>query len=94
MERQLQIGLGGFALVVAGLAISGNVLRLGAEKNAETRASSAYLSLAKVSPADRRDVDYVRLDQRLQRMAQQPSMVGLAVGVVENGRITFLSGYG
>ena len=94
MERQLQIGLGGFALVVAGLAISGNVLRLGAEKNAESRATTSYLALANVSPADRRDVDYVRLDQRLQRMAQQPSMVGLAVGVVENGRITFLSGYG
>ena len=94
MERQLQIGLGGFALVVALLSFTGNVLRLGAEKNAEAQASAAYLSLAKVSPADRRDVDYVRLDQRLQRMAQQPSMVGLAVGVVENGRITFLSGYG
>lgn len=94
MERQLQLGLGGFALVVAGLAISGNVLRLGVEKNAETRATTSYLSLATVSPADRRDVDYARLDRRLQRMAQQPSMVGLAVGVVENGRITFLNGYG
>ena len=94
MERQLQIGLGGFALVAAGLAISGNVLRLGAEKNAEVRATTSYLSLASVSPANRRDVDYVRLDQRLQRMAQEPSMVGLAVGVVENGRITFLNGYG
>ncbi|HEV2044594.1 MAG TPA: serine hydrolase domain-containing protein, partial [Sphingomicrobium sp.] len=81
-------------LVVAGLAISGNVLRLGAEKNAETRATTSYLSLANVSPADRRDVDYVQLDRRLQRMAQQPSMVVLAVGVVENGRITFLNGYG
>jgi len=94
LERQLQIGLSGFALVVAGLTISGNVLRLGAEKNAEARAASAYLSLANISPTDRRDIDYVRLDQRLQRMAGQPSMVGLAVGVVENGRITFLSGYG
>ncbi len=94
MERQLQIGLGGFALVVAGLAISGNVLRLGAEKNAETRAAITYLALAEISPADRRDVDYVRLDKRLRQMAQQPSMVGLAVGVVENGRITFLNGYG
>jgi len=94
LERQLQLGLGGFALVIAGLAISGNVLRLGAEKNAETRATASYLSLAQISPADRRDVDYVRLDQRLQRLAQKPSMVGLAVGVVENGRITFLNGYG
>ena len=94
MERQLQIGLGGFALVVALLAVTGNVVRLGAEKNAGTAASAAYLSLAKVSPTDRRDIDYVRLDQRLQRMAKEPSMVGMAVGVVENGRITFLNGYG
>ena len=94
MERQLQIGLGGFALVVAGLAIAGNVLRLGGEKNEVSRQAASYLSLAKVSPADRREVDYVRLDQRLQRLAAQPAMVGLAVGIVENGRITFLNGYG
>jgi len=94
LERQLQFGLGGFALVVALLAVTGNVLRLGAEKNSETPPAAAYLSLGKISPTDRRDVDYARLDQRLQRMAAQPSMVGMAVGVVENGRITFLSGYG
>lgn len=94
MERQLQIGLGGFALVVALLAVTGNVLRNGAEKNVESQAAASYLALGKISPTDRRDVDYVRLDQRLQRMAQQPSIVGLAVGVVENGRITFLNGYG
>ena len=94
MERQLQIGLGGFALVVAGLAIAGNVLRLGGEKNEVSRQAASYLSLAKISPADRRDVDYVRLDQRLQRLSEQPTMVGMAVGIVENGRITFLNGYG
>lgn len=94
MERQLQFGLGGFALVVALLAVTGNVLRLGAEKNSETPPAAAYLSLGKISPTDRRDVDYALLDQRLQRMAAQPSMVGMAVGVVENGRITFLNGYG
>jgi len=94
LERQLQIGLGGFALVVAGLAIAGNVLRLGGEKNEVSRQAASYLSLAKISPADRRDVDYVRLDQRLQRLSEQPTMVGMAVGIVENGRITFLNGYG
>ena len=94
LERHLQIGLGGFALVVAALAVSGNVLRLGAEKNQVDRQAASYLSLAKVSTADRRDVDYARLDDRLRRMAAQPAMVGLAVGVVENGRITFLNGYG
>ena len=31
---------------------------------------------------------------RLQELIRKPAMVGLAVGVVENGRITFLKGYG
>ena len=52
------------------------------------------LTLAKVEPDARRDVDYRALDQRLQQLIDKPSMVGLAVGVVENGRITFLKGYG
>jgi beta-lactamase class C len=34
------------------------------------------------------------LDARLKRMVEKPTMVGLAVGIVENGRITFLNGYG
>ena len=39
-------------------------------------------------------VDYQRLDERLRRLSEDPAMVGLAVGVVENGRIRFLKGYG
>jgi beta-lactamase class C len=39
-------------------------------------------------------IDYRRLDERLQRLVQEPSMVGLAVAVVENGEIRFLKGYG
>ena len=34
------------------------------------------------------------LDARLKRLAEKPTVVGLAVGIVENGRITFLNGYG
>src|SRR3990170_2470924 len=45
-------------------------------------------------PPARRDIDYAALDARLKRLAQQRPVVGLAVGIVENGRITFLSGYG
>ena len=52
------------------------------------------MRLAAVAPAARRDVDYARLDARLQQLIARPGMVGLAVGVVENGRITFLKGYG
>ena len=53
-----------------------------------------HLLLGKVSQSSRNEIDYARLDARLNQLMTKPSMVGLAVGVVENGRITFLSGYG
>lgn len=39
-------------------------------------------------------VDYRRLDERLQRLMATERMIGLAVGVVEDGQIRFLKGYG
>jgi beta-lactamase class C len=54
----------------------------------------ASLKLASVTPPARDGIDYSLLDQRLQRLIEEPAMVGLTVGVVENGRITFLKGYG
>ncbi|MBA3526524.1 MAG: beta-lactamase family protein [Sphingomonas sp.] len=54
----------------------------------------ARARLATVAPAERRDIDYQALDARLQRLMAEPAMVGLAVGIVENGRIIFLRGYG
>src|SRR5512142_1620370 len=56
--------------------------------------SAAHLKLASLSTESRRDIDYRLLDARLQQLMHKPTMVGLAVGVVENGRITFLKGYG
>jgi beta-lactamase class C len=56
--------------------------------------SAANARLAIVSTAARHDVDYAFLDSRLQLLMKKPFMVGMAVGVVENGRITFLKGYG
>src|ERR1043165_9137929 len=56
--------------------------------------SKADLKLAALSTESRRDIDYGVLDQRLQRLMTKPAMVGLGVGGVENGRITFLRGYG
>nr|WP_255554745.1 serine hydrolase domain-containing protein [Sphingomicrobium sp. B8] len=42
-----------------------------------------------------RRVDYAAFDARLTRLVEEaPAMVGLAVGVVEDGEITFLKGYG
>jgi beta-lactamase class C len=39
-------------------------------------------------------IDYKRLDERLQRLIAEPSMVGMAVAVVENGQLRFVKGYG
>ena len=80
---------GALALVrpVANKPLSPEAARLAF--NART---SARLSL--VQPGARRRIDYAALDARLKRMAAKPTMVGMAVGIVENGRITFLNGYG
>ena len=39
-------------------------------------------------------VDYRQFDARIQQLMQSPDMVGLAVGTIENGRVTFVRGYG
>jgi len=96
LERQHLIGFGIFALVVGSLALAtphgaapSSDERELADQQAATRAR-----LVQVVPARRRDIDYAALDARFQRMVQKPSMVGMAVGIVEGGRITFLHGYG
>ncbi|HEY0629095.1 MAG TPA: serine hydrolase domain-containing protein [Sphingomicrobium sp.] len=94
MERQLKLGLGVFALAVGAIALArpfGDSQRPVAATKADSTISAR---LATVEPASRSRIDYARLDERLRRMAEKPNMVGLAVGIVENGRITFLSGYG
>jgi len=52
------------------------------------------LSVAEARRRAPSTIDYRRLDERLQRLAAEPNMVGLAVAVVENGQIRFLKGYG
>ena len=88
------LGVGACLLVAGTLASVRVVDEPAAQARARANPAAANLYLAKVAPAARKDIDYARLDARLRRMVQKPSMVGLAVGVVENGRITFLSGYG
>jgi beta-lactamase class C len=64
------------------------------ERHGQEAQRQARTRLATVSAASRHDVDYSMLDARLKQLMNRPTMVGLAVGVVENGRITFLKGYG
>ena len=63
-------------------------------EQAAKQTAQARLKLAAVDTSARRDVDYRQLDGRLRQLMEEPAMVGLAVGIVENGRITFLRGYG
>ena len=97
MERQLKIGLGVLALALGALALaqpSGEPKQASAQEIEAKALAQASARLAVVQPAARSRIDYTRLDERLRRMAEKPTMVGMAVGIVENGRITFLSGYG
>ena len=96
MERQLKLGLGAFALAVGAIAIARPFGDSGQAPAAATSKVKSRISshLATVEPASRSRIDYAKLDARLQRMVERPNMVGLAVGIVENGRITFLNGYG
>ena len=93
MEKQHAIGLCAFAL----LATTAFAMRSPEPAKTETAASTipkSHIRLAALSTAARKDVDYAAIDRRLQRLIEQRSMVGLSVGIVENGRITFLKGYG
>ncbi len=96
LERQYKLGLGAFVLLVGALALARPFGESKPVSNTAQTEANARISakLAVVSPASRSRIDYARLDGRLQRMVEKPTMVGMAVGVVENGRITFLNGYG
>jgi beta-lactamase class C len=93
LKTAYQIGVGVGALMLLGGAAA--VMRPEpAGKPVDVAAAKAHLQLASLSTDARQNVDYAALDARLKRLMDEHSMVGLAVGVVENGRITFLGGYG
>ena len=90
MEKPHILGLGAFALLAtAMLAMRGPV----PQPPAPTIPKS-HIRLAALSTEARKDIDYEAIDRRLQHLIEQRSMVGMSVGIVENGRITFLKGYG
>ena len=91
MKTATKVGLGALVLAMGASLLA---MRPHIEEHRRAAIAAAHLKLATVSPASRRDIDYRLLDARLQQLMHKPSMVGLAVGVVENGRITFLKGYG
>lgn len=46
-----------------------------------------FSSMASAGP-----IDYDRLDERFQKVAAKPEIVGLAVAIVENGELSFAEG--
>jgi beta-lactamase class C len=92
LQTPHKIGLGAFILLMGASLLA--MRPHGATSEAASRTAQAHLTLASLSTESRRDIDYRLLDNRLRQLMNKPGMVGLAVGVVENGRITFLQGYG
>ena len=94
LERQHVIGLGAFALLAGAVALAAPQRHADPATVAQKKVAAAHLKLARLSIKARHDINYAQLDARLKRMVAKPTMVGLSVGVIENGRITFLAGYG
>ena len=90
MEKPHILGLGAFAL----LATAAFAVRGPEPQKPAQAVPKSHIRLAALSTDARQDVDYAAIDRRLQRLSEQRSVVGLSVGIVENGRITFLKGYG
>ena len=84
--------LGG-AAAVAGLGFLA-YLTQGPEEGAAKPVQAAATAVPQVRPHPPRSVDYARIDARLRRLMADPKMVGLAIGIVEDGQITYLRGYG
>ena len=96
MKSETKLGLGLAAFVAAGLAWSStqDAPKLSPAERAAAKQARTRAKLTQLAPAKRRDIDYAALDARFRRLVAKPTMVGMAVGIVEQGRITFLSGYG
>lgn len=83
-------------LLAALLWAAGLVKFVGSGDGAGT-GSAAPAGTAEVPPVETSgpsNIDAARLEARIARLMEQPAMVGLAVGVVENGQIRFLRGFG
>lgn len=61
---------------------------------APRQAAATTLSADAVPEGQPSRVDYGRLEARIAGLMQDPDMVGLAVGTIENGQVRFVRGYG
>ena len=92
MKTAHKIGLGAAVLITGASLLAMRPSR--APDPSAAQVARTDLRTATVSTAAPRDINYALVDTRLRQLMTKPQMVGLAVGIVENGRITFLQGYG
>lgn len=94
--RIVSASIAAFVLVLFIFVMAGGSFSARVAPGAPNETSGQRSSVAEISEAQRRAtiIDYRRLDSRFQQLVGQSSMVGLAVGVVEDGDIRFLKGYG
>lgn len=99
MLKKIWIGAGVFVLLI-GLAFATGFFRFGgseASTAAGGNAAAPAMVKAEVPPvvtSGPSAIDYARLEARLNRLVESENMVALAVGVVENGQIRFVKGFG
>lgn len=86
----------GLILLSAGIIVGAIMSRLATSADpAPQRAAATPIKPVKPIAGIRSSrIDYRRLERRIHRLMQEPDMVGLAVGLVERGQISFLKGYG
>jgi len=84
----------GLIAVILAWGLSGRLSRVPSEPAARTGTARFTIPVGAAAAHPRGAVDYARLDERLKRLMRDRAMVGLAVGVVEDGQIRFLQGYG
>ena len=93
LRRFFTFVLLGLGLVGLAWAASLMLTRPAGEQTARTH-QRFELPVSEAQARQPSAVDYARLDARIQQLMEDPSMVGLAVAVVEDGQIRFAKGYG
>lgn len=91
-RRRFGIGAGLVAAAGIGAALFSGTEQPTATPRPAIKAASPWIASGVSTKPSR--VDYRRLNERIVQLMRQPDMVGLAVGMVENGQVRFVQGYG
>lgn len=95
LKRVLVMMLGVPILVVALLWATGFVRFITPPASSEVTATTPFATpFSEVVATGPSAIDHARLEARIGRLMSEEAMVGLAVGIVENGHIRFARGWG